>query len=61
MEFSNNQKQLIDSMIQQEAESIMDFYGDDVPGYNIFLTNHKYNLVDFSLDQDKLVNLKFSY
>ncbi len=41
MEFSNNQQRLIYSMIQQDSESIMDFYGNDVPGYNIFLTNHQ--------------------
>ena len=39
MEFSKRQKELIHAMIQQESESIRDFYGDG-PGYHIFLENH---------------------
>jgi hypothetical protein len=40
MEFSKNQQLLIDSMIEQDSESIRDFYGDSA-GYDIFLHNRK--------------------
>jgi hypothetical protein len=40
MEFSENQPLLIDSMIEQDSESIRDFYGDG-PGYDIFLRNSR--------------------
>lgn len=40
MEFSERQQELIHAMIQQDCESIRDFYGD-APGYDIFLQNRQ--------------------
>ena len=38
MEFSERQQELIHAMIQQDCESIRDFYGY-APGYDTFLDN----------------------
>ena len=40
MEFSKVQKELIHAMIEQDCESIRDFYGDG-PGYDIFLDKRR--------------------
>ena len=41
MEFSKNQQLLIHAMIEQKSKSIRDFYGDNAPGYDIFLQNRQ--------------------
>lgn len=42
MDFTENQKKLIELMLNLDSESIIDFHGENAPDdYNIFLTNHR--------------------
>lgn len=42
MDFTEKQKKLIESMLNTNSESIIDFHGENAPDdYNIFLTNHR--------------------
>ena len=56
--FSNIQKEFINTMIEFNSESLKDFYGETAPGYEVFLQNHQ-----FTPEKEKVINeiLKTEY
>ena len=56
--FSNNQKKFINTMIAFNSESLKDFYGENAPGYELFLQNHQ-----ITPEKEKAINeiLKVEY